>query len=210
VEQMPIRILVVDDHLIVRMGIKTLIDSHPDMKAVAEAANGKQAVDMFRSQLPDVTLMDLRMPIMAGAEATREIRNEFPNAKIVVLTTYYGDEDIYRALEAGARGYLLKDDAISEELSIAIKNVHAGQKHIPVAISDRLAQRIPLSDLTPRETEVLALIVRGLNNSDIAASLAITKGTVKIHVNNILGKLAVKDRTQAAATALKRGIIHLE
>jgi DNA-binding NarL/FixJ family response regulator len=204
-----IRILVVDDHMIVRMGLKALIDSQPDMEVVSEAANGREAVEMFRQHVPDVTLMDLRMPVLGGAEATREIRNEFPKARIIALTTYDGDEDIYRALQAGARGYLLKD-AIREELLIAIKSVYAGQKHVPPAIAARLAERIPLSDLTARETEVLTLIVKGLNNSDIAIALSISKGTVKVHVNNILGKLGVSDRTQAATTALQRGIVHLD
>jgi DNA-binding NarL/FixJ family response regulator len=204
-----IRILVVDDHMIVRMGLKALIDSQPDMEVVGEAAHGRQAVEMFRQHVPDITLMDLRMPVMAGAEATREIRDEFPKARIIALTTYDGDEDIYRALQAGARGYLLKD-AIREELLVAIKSVHAGQKHVPPAIAARLAERIPLSDLTARETEVLTLIVKGLNNSDIAMALSISKGTVKVHVNNILSKLGVSDRTQAATTALQRGIVHLD
>lgn len=205
----PIRILVVDDHFVVRMGLKAVLDAQPDMQVVAEAADGRQAIDIFRQHMPDIVLMDLRMPAVDGVEATKEIRAQFPKAGIIVLTTYDGDEDIYRALQAGARGYLMKD-AIPEELLVTIRRVNGGQLHIPPAVGARLAERIPLSDLTPREMEVLCLIVKGMNNSAIAAALSITRGTVKVHVNNILGKLGVTDRTQAATTALQRGIVHLE
>ncbi|HYL98740.1 MAG TPA: response regulator transcription factor [Blastocatellia bacterium] len=205
----PIRVLVVDDHFVVRMGLKAVVDGQPDMEAVAEAANGRQAVEMYQQHTPDVVLMDIRMPVMSGLDATKEIRAQFPKAAIIVLTTYDGDEDIYRALQVGARGYLLKD-AIREELLVAIRNVHAGQKHIPAAIASRLAERIPLNDLTARELEVLSLVVKGLTNSDIATALSISKGTVKVHINNILSKLGVSDRTQAATTALQRGIVHLD
>ncbi|HKV42143.1 MAG TPA: response regulator transcription factor [Blastocatellia bacterium] len=204
-----IRILVVDDHFVVRMGLKAVLDAQVDMQVVADAANGCQAVEMFQQHTPDVVLMDLRMPVMTGVEATRQIRRESPKAAVIVLTTYDGDEDIYRALQAGARGYLLKD-AMREELLIAIRKVYSGQRYIPAPIAARLAERIPLSDLTPRELEVLSLIVKGLNNSDIAIALSISRGTVKVHINNILGKLDVSDRTQAATTALQRGIVHLE
>src|SRR5215467_6869173 len=199
-----IRILVVDDHTVVRMGLKAMIDSQPGMQVIGEASNGPQAVELFRRLAPDVVLMDLRLPGMSGIQATKEIRAGFPAARVVVLTTYDGDEDIYRALQAGARGYLLKD-AIREELLVAIQSVHHGLKHIPPAIAARLADRIPVSELTARELEVLALIVKGLSNSDISESLSISRGTVKAHINSIFSKLGVSDRTQAATTALQRG-----
>jgi two-component system NarL family response regulator len=205
----PIRILIVDDHFVVRMGLTTVINAQPDMRVVAEAGNGRQALELFREHKPDITLMDLRMPIMSGLEATKAIRDEFPDARIIVLSTYDGDEDIYRALEAGAWSYLFKD-ALKGDLLTAIHEVGSGRRYIPRAVAARLAERLPLSDLTPRETEVLKLIVKGSSNSEIAKSLAISIGTVKIHVNNILSKLGVNDRTQAATTALSRGIVHFD
>lgn len=204
-----IRIMIVDDHFVVRMGLVAIINTYPELAVVAECANGRQAVELFRKHRPDVTLMDLRMPGMSGVEATKAIREEFPNTRIIVLTTYDGDEDIYRALQAGARAYLLKD-LPGDELVEAIKAVHAGQTRIPPQVASRLAERLPRSELTPREMEVLELIVRGKANKEIGAALSITEGTVKVHVNNILGKLGVSDRTQAATTALQRGIIHLK
>lgn len=205
----PIRILIADDHFVVRMGLSTLINTQEDMTVVAEAANGKQAAEMFRAHRPDVTLMDLRMPEMNGVEAIVAIRAEDPDARIIVLTTYDGDEDIFRAFQAGARAYLLKD-MHHDELLGALRAVHQGQRFIPPAIANRLAERIPRSELTSRELEVLKLIVKGMSNREIAATLFITEGTVKIHVNNLLGKLGVSDRTKAATTALKRGIVHLD
>jgi DNA-binding NarL/FixJ family response regulator len=203
-----IRILVVDDQFVVRMGLVSIIDAQPDMRVVAEAVNGRMAIELFRRYSPQITLMDLRMPVMDGIEATRSTVREFPEARIIVLTTYDGEEDIYRALQAGARGYLLKD-ALRDELLSAIRAVHSGRKFIPPGIAARLAERIPMNDLTSRELEVLGLIVKGMNNADIAAALSISKGTVKIHVNNILSKMGVSDRTQAATAAIKRGIVHL-
>ena len=205
----PIRILIADDHFVVRMGLATLINTQDDMTVVAEAANGKQAAEMFRAHKPDVTLMDLRMPEMNGVEAIVAIRAEEPEARIIVLTTYDGDEDIFRAFQAGARAYLLKD-MHHDDLLGALRSVHQGQRFIPPAIANRLAERIPRSELTSRELEVLKLIVKGMSNREIAATLLITEGTVKIHVNNLLGKLGVSDRTKAATTALKRGIVHLD
>src|SRR5262245_15550712 len=205
----PIRILIADDHFVVRMGLTAVINAQPDARVIAEAGNGRQAVDLFREHKPDITLMDLRMPIMSGLEATKAIRDEFPDARIIVLSTYDGDEDIYRALEAGAWSYLFKD-ALKDDLHTAIHEVRSGRRYIPRAVAARLAERLPLSDLTPRETEVLKLIVKGLSNSEIAKTLAISIGTVKIHVNNILSKLGVNDRTQAATTALHRGIVHFD
>lgn len=204
-----IRIMIVDDHFVVRMGLVAIISTYPELVVVAECANGRQAIEMFRQHRPDVTLMDLRMPGMSGVEVIKAIREEFPNSRIIVLTTYDGDEDIYRALQAGARAYLLKD-LPGDELVDAIKAVHGGQTRIPSQVASRLAERLPRSELTPREMEVLELIVKGKANKEIAADLSITEGTVKVHVNNILGKLGVSDRTQAATTALRRGIIHLK
>ena len=204
-----IRIMVVDDHFVVRMGLTTLINTQTDMTVVGEATNGKQAVELFRAERPDVTLMDLRMPEMNGVEAITAIRNEYPDCRIIVLTTYDGDEDIYRAFQAGARAYLLKD-MHRDELLEAIRSVYRGQRFIPPAVASSLADRMPRSELTTRELEVLKLIVKGMSNKEIASALEITEGTVKVHVNNVLGKLGVSDRTKAATTAIQRGIVHLE
>jgi two-component system NarL family response regulator len=204
----PIRILIADDHFVVRMGLAAVINTQPDMIVVAEAVNGRQALESFRLHKPDITLMDLRMPEMDGIEAITAIRKEFADSRFIVLTTYDGDEDIYRALQAGARSYLLKD-MLRDTLIDAIRAVHAGHRRIPTEVANRLAERMDRSELTPRELEVLRLIVEGKSNKEIAAGLSITEGTVKIHINNILSKLGVSDRTQAATFALQRGIIHL-
>ena len=197
-----------DDHNIVRSGLTALIGTEPDMTVVAEATNGQQAIDLFRQHQPDVTLMDLRLPLIGGVEAITSIRKEFPTARIIVLTTYDGDEDIYRALQAGACGYLLKG-MLADELLEAIRAVHSGLRRIPAAVAQRLADRMGGPELTPREVEVLNLIVKGNSNKEIGAALFISEATVKTHVNNILGKLGASDRTQAATMALQRGIIHL-
>ena len=178
------------------------------MTVVAEATNGQEAIDLFRQHQPDITLMDLRLPGVGGVEATATIRKESPGARIIVLTTYDGDEDIYRALQAGAAGYLLKG-MFAEELLEAIRAVNSGLRRIPPAVAERLAGRIGGPALTARELEVLTLIVKGNSNKDIATGLRISEATVKTHINNILGKLGVNDRTQAATIALQRGIIHL-
>ena len=205
-----IRILIADDHPVVREGVAAMIERRPDMTVVAEAATGREAVAAYRAAQPDVVLMDLRMPEMTGVEAIGAIRGEFPGARIIVLTTYDGDEDIYRGLQAGARAYLLKD-APRDELLDAIRAVHAGQSRIPPAVAARLAERVLAGpQLTPRELEVLRGIVAGQSNKEIGAALSIGEGTVKAHVNNILGKLGVNDRTQAVTTALQRGIVHLD
>lgn len=205
----PIRILIADDHFVVRMGLAAVINTQSDMQVVAEAANGVQATELFRQHLPDVTLMDLRMPQMQGVEAITAIRSEFPNSRFIVLTTYDGDEDIYRALQAGARGYLLKD-MVGDSLLDAIRAVHAGQRRIPPEVANRLAERMFRSELSVREMEVLRLIVKGKSNKEIASDLGVAEGTVKIHINNMLSKLGVSDRTQATTFALQHGIIHLD
>ncbi|MGI8919462.1 MAG: response regulator [Pyrinomonadaceae bacterium] len=203
-----ISIMVIDDQAVVRQGFIALINTVADMEVIAEGLNGQQAIDLYRQHKPDVTLIDLRMPVLGGVEAITAIRREFPDARLIVLTTYDGDEDIYRSLQAGAKGYLLKD-VFFEELEAAIRTVHAGSRHIPAVIAERLAERMASSDLTSREMEVLELIVRGQSNKEIAATLKISEATVKSHINNILSKLGVTDRTQAATTALQRGLVHL-
>jgi two-component system NarL family response regulator len=205
----PVRLLVVDDHHIVRQGLIALLTTVPEMQVVAEASDGHQALELYRQHQPDVTLMDLRMHTMNGVETTRAIRAEFPNARIIVLTTFDGDEDIYRALQAGARGYLLKG-MDTEELLAAIRTVHSGKSRIPAPVAERLAERMNAPALTDRETEVLRLIVGGNSNKEIAAALFISEATVKTHINSLLSKLGVSDRTQAATTALQRGIVHFD
>ena len=204
-----IRILVVDDHIVVRLGLIAAIDSQDDMTVLAEAGNGRQAIEAFREHRPDIVVMDARMPVMTGVEATRAIRNEYPDARVIMLTSYDGDEDIYLALRAGAQGYLLKESR-RDELLAAIRTVHSGRRHIPPAVAARLADRVHFSDLTSRELDVLRLIAKGMTNSEIAVALKISKSTVKIHVNNILSKLGVTDRTKATSIALHRGLVHLD
>jgi DNA-binding NarL/FixJ family response regulator len=204
----PIRIMVIDDQAVVRQGFVSLINTVADMSVIAEGTNGQQAIELYRLHRPDVTLMDLRMPELGGVEAIVSIRREFPDARLIVLTTYDGDEDIYRSLQAGAQGYLLKD-MFFEELEEAIRKVHAGSRRIPPQVAERLAERMGSSDLTGRETEVLEQIVAGNNNKAIAQRLNISEATVKSHINSILSKLGVSDRTQAATTALQRGLVHL-
>lgn len=203
-----IRIVVIDDQAVVRQGFVALINTVADMTVIAEGTNGQQAIELYRLHSPDVVLMDLRMPVMGGVEAITALRREFPSARVIVLTTYDGDEDIYRSLQAGALGYLLKD-MFFEELEAAIRTIHAGGRRIPGVVAERLAGRMGGSDLTGRELEVLEQIVRGGSNREIAAVLGISEATVKSHINNILSKLDAADRTQAATKALQRGIVHL-
>jgi len=203
-----IRILLVDDHQVVRIGLRSLIELQPDMTVVAEAAGGQEAVHAFARHHPDLTLMDLRMPGMSGIEATLAIRRAYPAARVLVLTTYDTDEDIYRALEAGAAGYLLKNTD-GHTLLETIRAVHAGTYQLPAHISRRLAQRRAAPELSPRELEVLRLIVQGLSNKEIGAVLGLAENTVKNHVKMILDKLEVADRTQAATTAIRRGLVRL-
>ena len=204
----PIRILVAEDHLVARVGVSTIVNMQPDMTVVAEASNGLQAVELYRKHLPDVALLDMRMPIMSGVEAATAIRAEFPNARMIALTTYGGDEDIRRALAAGIQAYLTKD-VLHDELLKAIRAVHTGQTYLPAGVAAALAAQMPRPDLSAREVQVLELIVRGLANKQIAYSLNIAEHTVKNHVKNILSKLGVQDRTQAATAAIQRGIVHL-
>jgi DNA-binding NarL/FixJ family response regulator len=202
-----IRIIVIDDQAVVRQGFIALINTVADMSVIAEGTNGQQAIELYREHRPDVMLIDLRMPVLGGVDAIAAIRREFPNARLIVLTTYDGDEDIYRSLQAGAQGYLLKD-VFFEDLEEAIRKVHAGSRRIPAEVAERLAGRMSGSELTARELEVLQQIVAGKSNKEIGTLLKISEATVKSHINNILSKLGVADRTQAATTALQRGIVH--
>jgi DNA-binding NarL/FixJ family response regulator len=203
------RILSVDDHPLIRSGLRAVINSEPDMEMIGEAANGQEAIELYRTHQPDIVLMDLGMPVMDGLTATRVLLREFPDAKVIALTTYEGDDDIHRALAVGARGYLLKDMMRSQLLDV-IRTVRKGQRAIPVAVAARLAEYTPRVELTPRELEVLRLIAKGLSNSAIGDKLGRAESTMKVHVSNILEKLHATDRTEAVTLALQRGILHLE
>lgn len=203
-----IRILTVDDHDLVRKGIAAILSTEPGLELVAEADSAEEAIRLHREHRPDVTLMDLRLPDHSGIETTRRIRRECPNAKILILTSYDGDQDIYRALEAGVRGYLLKE-MVHTEVIRAIRIVHSGKRFIPFEVSQQLNGFFPEVALTPREIEVLSLVARGLGNKEVGDVLGTAPGTVKAHVQSILGKLGAKDRTHAVTIALRRGIIHL-
>ncbi|WP_263385243.1 response regulator [Granulicella arctica] len=204
-----IRILIVEDHAVVRQGLVALLNTVPEFSVVAQAADGELGLTLFREHQPDVTLMDLRLPKQNGVETIGKIRAEFPEARIIVLTTFDGDEDIYRALQAGAKGYLLKG-MDGDVLMEAIRAVHAGKSRVPATVAERLAGRLSGPVLTERETDVLKQIVLGRSNKEIGMALFISEATVKTHINNLLGKLGVSDRTQAATTALQRGIVHLD
>lgn len=203
-----IGVLVVDDHPIMRLGVAAIINAQSDMKVCAQAGSGEEAVRLFKKQRPDITLMDLRLPGMSGLEALRAIRQEDPRAKCVVLTTYEGDEDIHQALLAGALGYIIKGMS-HETLVDALRRVHVGTRFLPQPVARSLADRTPNSDLSPREREVLSLMVHGKSNKEIAGTLGITEATVKCHVSVILTRLEVNDRTQAVIAALQRGLEHL-
>lgn len=202
----PIRVLIAEDHLIARVGLGTIVDAQADMRVAGEASSGLEAVSLYFDLLPDVTLMDIRMPVMGGIDAMRAIRDRAPQARFVALSTYSGDEEIRRALEAGASAYLTKD-VLHDELVKTIRLVHAGRAYLPPAVAATLASHAARPELTARELEVLALIVRGLGNKQIASELHIAEYTVKNHVKSVLSKLGVDDRTQAATSALARGII---
>jgi len=204
----PIRVIIVDDHPVVRFGLAAIIGLQPDMAVAGEAGSGEEACEVCARQAADVVLMDLRLPAMSGVDAIRAIRKAHPRLRFIVLTTYDGDEDIHRALDAGAQAYLLK--AMSHaELANAIRAVHSGSKYLPDAITRTLAERPPQSELSARELEVLELIVKGRSNREIGDNLGISEATVKWHVNIILSRLGVTDRTQATVAALQRGIVHL-
>ncbi len=198
----------VDDHPLMREGLVAMLRTQSDMTVVAEAGTGPEAIEQYRKHRPDVVLMDLRLPGMSGVEATQEIRKEFPDAKVIMLTTYDGDEDIYRALEAGAQAYTLKE-TVGEELLQLIRDVNAGNRRIPPGIAARLAQNFPRVELSERELDVLKLMAKGMRNKEIGTALGIAEATVKIHVQKIFSKLRVTDRTQAVVVAANRGFIHL-
>ena len=204
----PIRILSVDDHEIVRKGVAAILNTESDLVVVAEANTGQDAIRLHGEHQPDVTLMDLRLPYKSVIETTLEIRGACPDAKVIALTSYDGDQDIYRALEAGFRGYLLKE-MVHTEVIRAIRVVHAGKRYIPYEVTQQLNGFFPDVALTPREVEVLSLVARGLGNKEIGSVLGTASGTVKAHVQSILSKLGAKDRTHAVTLALRRGIIHL-
>jgi DNA-binding NarL/FixJ family response regulator len=203
-----IRVLCVDDHPLVRKGIASILANEPDMLLVAEANNGREAVSLFKEHKPDVTLMDLRMPELDGTSATRMIRQESPDARIIALTSYDGDQDIYRALEAGVRGYILKE-MVHTEVVRAIRTVHSGKRLMPQEVAERLSEYFPQVALTPREVEVLGCVAKGMANKEIATRLGTASGTVKMHIQNILAKLGASDRTHAVTIAMERGILHL-
>jgi DNA-binding NarL/FixJ family response regulator len=205
----PIRILTADDHPLIRAGLVTFLATEPDLEVVAEAANGEEALERYRELRPDIVLMDLSMPVMDGLSATRAILDEFPDARVIVLTTYGGDEDIHRALDAGAMGYLVKDMLADDVLNV-VRTVHGGRRGIPQTVAATLAEHTPRIPLTPRETEVLSLVANGLSNAEVAARIGRTEGTVKVHLKTILQQLEATDRTEAVTTALRRGFIRLE
>ena len=208
-ETQKIKVLLADDHPILREGLVSIINREKDMTVVAEASDGAEAVEKFRRAQPDVTLMDLQMPVTDGVTAITIIRSEFPDARIIILTTYDGDENIYQGLRAGAKGYLLKD-APADDLLNAVRAVRAGKKEISAHIASKLADRVAGAELTARETEVLQLMVAGKNNQEIAAALFVGEGTIKFHINHIFDKLGAKDCTQAVIVALQRGLAALK
>jgi two-component system NarL family response regulator len=205
----PIRVLLVDDHPAFRKGLAALVESEPDLEVAAQCGDGLQALELYRQTRPDVVLMDLRLPGIGGVEATLAIRKEFPLARVIVLTTFDTDEDIYRAIQSGAKSFLLKDTP-DDDLAATIRAVHAGREKLPPKVAGRLAARQQRAELSQRETEVLTLLVKGRSNKEIAAALFIAEDTVKAHLKTLFIKLHVQDRTQAAITAVRHGIVHLE
>jgi DNA-binding NarL/FixJ family response regulator len=205
----PITVLAVDDHPLILAGLRAILAPEDDMALVAEASNGEAAVEAYRREHPDVVLMDLRMPVVDGVTAIKAIVSEFPDARIIVLTTYDGDEDIHRALSAGARGYVIKDMVRTELLGM-IRQVYRGARGIPAQVAMRLAEFAPRTALTARELEVLGLMAKGLSNRQIAEVIGREEATVKVHVKNIMGKLDVDDRTKAVVVGIQRGFLHVE
>jgi DNA-binding NarL/FixJ family response regulator len=204
-----IRLMIVDDHPAFRAGLAALIESEPDMKVIAETGNGRDAVELFRRDRPDLVLMDLRLPGVSGVEAIIAIRAEFPDARVIVVTTYDRDEDIYRAIQSGAHSYVLKDMS-KDEIIGTIRAVHSGQHRLAAGLADRLAQRSQREELSQREMEVLLLLVKCRSNKEIASALSISEDTVKTHVRRLFAKMDVQDRTEAAISAIRQGIVHLE
>ena len=204
-----IRTMVVEDHFVVRVGLSSIINSQPDMINVAEAGNGRQAVEMFDKHLPDVTLMDLRLPGMSGIEAITAILAKHPRARVIMLSSFGGPKNVFRAFQAGARAYFLKD-VKGRDLVDAIRAVHAGQRPLPPEIASCLAERLPSPELSARETEILRLIANGQTNKQIATRLGISEGTVRVHASNVFAKLGCSDRAQAVAVAFQRGIVCIE
>jgi DNA-binding NarL/FixJ family response regulator len=205
----PIRILVVDDHFMVRMGLSASLNVEADMEVVAEAGNAEAAFEAYRKHRPSLVMMDLRLPGMSGIDCTSAILHEFPDACILMLSTHSGEEEIYRAMQAGARGYIVKS-IVREELLRAVRDVHQGKRYLDPMVASLLAERVSHRSLTSRELEVLRMVAKGLGNKEIAGELNIAEVTVKLHVSHVLEKLNVKDRTQAATAALQRGIIALD
>ena len=201
--------MLVDDHPAYRKGMAALIASEPGLRVVAETGNGNEVLDLYRRTRPDVVLMDLRLPGLGGVEATLAVRKEFPDARIIVLTTFDTDEDIYRAIQSGAKSYLLKDTP-DDDLSATIRAVHAGEEPLPPKVAERLAQREQRAELSQREMEVLQLLIKGRSNKEIGTSLFISEDTVKAHLKTLFIKLRVQDRTEAAISAIRHGIVHLE
>lgn len=205
----PIRILVVDDHFMVRMGLSASLNAEPDMEVIAEVGNGQAALDAYGQHRPNLVLMDVRLPGMSGAETTTAILRTDPEARVLMLSTHSGEEEIYRAMQAGARGYILKS-VLREDLLRAIRDVHVGKRHLDPIVASHLAERMSHRSLTGRELEVLRMVAKGWGNKEIASALSIAEITVKLHVSHVLEKLNVKDRTEAATAAVQRGIISLD
>jgi two-component system NarL family response regulator len=204
-----IRVMLVDDHSAFRKGMIALIESEPDLQVVAETGDGREALDVYRQNRPDVVLMDLRLPGIGGVEATLAIRKEFPDARVIVLTTFDSDEDIFRAIQSGAKSYLLKDTP-DDELATAIRSVHAGKQILSDKLARRLAERQQRPELTQREMDVLQMLIKGRSNKEIGSALSLCEDTVKAHFRSLFAKLRVQDRTEAAIYAIRHGIVHLE